>query len=457
MTNDCIQTPASDEYRILVNNDNVFQPSILQSMENNSVAMCEHLRNMLSLTNEPAEDCPLMSDEMLLEYATQHDLPIFISIDGSKSDDGVATVSISIVAPDIKETDLNTEWQDRRAKVLLIRSWRLPCQWGTGETCINMAETCGLLLGEYTVPANMPIIYITDSNNARTLQRNLKNSITFTHRKMIRTVKQGIDYSIASHLEHLTSKWPAADIQTAHAKAMYQRGEAVCKFWAEQGNITAKPSIDDKSVHSLTSWDDRSSSSNSESSNDQIAPVDTKRYRFGPSMYDLLEHKIVIKVFSHQLNPDFTTKSLGNTPRPNIFVVSGNQTADNAAEQARKISDTFTDNIDCLHYPPFSATWSFAFEGSLANKGATKVMQTKMDDELLMRQRLRVKQGLFNRLQPFIGTRTEQIGDESLLRNIVKLTAPCWTRCIYRYPPPGQPNMEILEKPTEPIRPSRAL
>ena len=55
--------------------------------------------------------------------------------------------------------------------------------------------------------------------------------------------------------------------------------------------------------------------------------------------------------------------------------------------------------------------------------------------ELLYRQQHREKQGLFFRLLPFIGLSAEQLGDESLLRNIVKMTATCWTRALYRYPP----------------------
>jgi hypothetical protein len=47
-----------------------------------------------------------------------------------------------------------------------------------------MAETMGFIIGEYTVPETLPIIYVTDSNNARTLQRNLKNGKDFTHHKM---------------------------------------------------------------------------------------------------------------------------------------------------------------------------------------------------------------------------------------------------------------------------------
>jgi len=34
-----------------------------------------------------------------------------------------------------------------------------------------------------------------------------------------------------------------------------------------------------------------------------------------------------------------------------------------------------------------------------------------------------------------VGLAADQIGNESLLRNIIKLTALCWTRSIYRYPP----------------------
>jgi len=37
-----------------------------------------------------------------------------------------------------------------------------------------MAEAMGFIIGEYTIPANLPVIYITDSNNARSLQKGLK-------------------------------------------------------------------------------------------------------------------------------------------------------------------------------------------------------------------------------------------------------------------------------------------
>jgi hypothetical protein len=43
-----------------------------------------------------------MSDEEIILNAMQHDLPLFVSIDGNLNNrNGNATVSISIVAPDI--------------------------------------------------------------------------------------------------------------------------------------------------------------------------------------------------------------------------------------------------------------------------------------------------------------------------------------------------------------------
>jgi len=47
-------------------------------------------------------------------------------------------------------------------------------KWGTEKVSINMAEAMGFIIGEYTIPANLPVIYITDSNNARSLQKRIK-------------------------------------------------------------------------------------------------------------------------------------------------------------------------------------------------------------------------------------------------------------------------------------------
>ncbi len=84
-----------------------------------------------------------------------------------------------------------------------------------------------------------------------------------------------------------------------------------------------------------------------------------------------------------------------------------------------------------MFYPVFSPRWCFTFNGRITNKGATRVLHEKLDDELLFRVQHREKQGLFYRLLTYIGLKAEQIGNESLLRNIIKLVAPCWTRCIY--------------------------
>jgi hypothetical protein len=52
-----------------------------------------------------------------------------------------------------------------------------------------------------------------------------------------------------------------------------------------------------------------------------------------------------------------------------------------------------------------------------------------------MRQQYRPKQGLFLQMLPFNSISADQIEEESVLRNIMKMTVTCWTHCIYRYPP----------------------
>jgi hypothetical protein len=186
------QHPHQQDYMIIIDDTNVCIPSLLYSMQWNSELLSTHIRSILCLSNNDIRNVSetFMSNEEILNYATQHELPIFVSIDGSLKNES-ATVSVSIVAPDIQLTDTMNEWQNRPAKVLLIRSWKLPTKWGMSKTCINMAETLGFIIVEYTIPLDMPIIYITDSNNARTLQQNIRFKDKFTHCKMIRQVKQG--------------------------------------------------------------------------------------------------------------------------------------------------------------------------------------------------------------------------------------------------------------------------
>jgi hypothetical protein len=402
-----IQKPQPKDYKVIINVDNVFKPSPLQSMQLNSEQMSLHLKRILCLSvdntvletinDDPQADSLLLNTE-ILEYATQHGLPIFISIDGGL-EQRVATVSITILAPDIKSDDVDLEWQDRPAKALLIRSWQLPQQWGISSTCINMAESIGFILGEYTIPPDLPIIYITDSNNARTLQRNVKNSANFTHRKMIRDVIQGIDSSIANHLEYLTSKWPKWDDLSEHTKETYKRGEALCRAWAtKSGTIEQRENIDEDSTSSSQSRNSDNSSTTSASSCSTTLKPAKNRYRFDETMLDSLAPILIVKVFSHQLNDDYSIKVRGKKPSPNIFCVTANQIADNAATQAKKLFQYYDmTKADHCVYPPFSPRWSFSFEGNLTNKGATKVLQDKLDDEMVHRQQLREKQGIVRR------------------------------------------------------------
>ena len=212
-----------------------------------------------------------------------------------------------------------------------------------------MAEAIGFILGDYTIPADLPVIYITDSNNARTLQRKIKCGDTLTHRQKVRQVMQRIDSSIAHHLEYLTSKWPSEDQLCEHTKDMYRRGAEICRIWAEQEKVSSsdlpdssksfRPSIgnnEDSDDQSETTSDTASLAPYAERVTDHHIPSKKNRYRFDPSIYDCFGRVSVIKVYSHQLNSDFTIKTPGNQPKPNLFIVSANQFVDNAATQTMR-------------------------------------------------------------------------------------------------------------------------
>ena len=83
-----IQEPHPQDHRVIINDNNVFKPSPLQSMQVNSEHLSMHLKEILCLSIDDTvletTDDALQADRLVLnteiiEYATQHDLPIFIS------------------------------------------------------------------------------------------------------------------------------------------------------------------------------------------------------------------------------------------------------------------------------------------------------------------------------------------------------------------------------------------
>lgn len=126
------QHPKALEYRIVIHENNVFHPLIYHSVEQNSSNLVKNLESILKLTPDAVEEETqrdldnnnLKKDYEIFEYATQNDLSIFVSIDGSLDDEGVAIDSVSLSAPDIRDTDEvgANLWTSRQAKVLLIRS-----------------------------------------------------------------------------------------------------------------------------------------------------------------------------------------------------------------------------------------------------------------------------------------------------------------------------------------------
>ena len=81
----------------------------------------------------------------------------------------------------------------------------------------------GFVIGAHTIPPKTPILYVTDSNTARALQRNIINIHQFTHRKKVRKVKQGIDYALANQLEYLSQQRMNIE-ENSHEAFLYTNG-----------------------------------------------------------------------------------------------------------------------------------------------------------------------------------------------------------------------------------------
>ncbi len=125
------------------------------------------------------------------------------------------------------------------------------------------------------------------------------------------------------------------------------------------------------------------------------------RYNFTKDMVDILDIHIILKVFFHQLTKSLTIKTQGECPAPNLFITSGNQYADNAAEQCHNfqpiqpIADQHQPKLaHGIFMAPFSARYVFTHKGYTSSKCASRVLKEKANDELILRLQHRPSQGL---------------------------------------------------------------
>jgi hypothetical protein len=227
--------PQDADYNLIMGNNDAYHPKYTISMQANSERMSMHLIHKLRLQphghQDVVRDAGKLNDGDIIARAQAHGLPVLVSIDGSYNKQQ-ATTAITIIAPDIRPDDIAQEWEDRVGIVLLVRSILLPIQWGTNEVSINIAEAYGFLLAEYTIPINCPVIYITDSQNARGMHYNIIHRDSLTHRQRIRQLGQGISQSLVNHFEHLIQQRPAIEEFDEETVGRIEKGRIACIRWA---------------------------------------------------------------------------------------------------------------------------------------------------------------------------------------------------------------------------------
>ena len=141
---------------------------------------------------------------------------------------------------------------------------------------------------------------------------------------------------------------------------MYKRGENICHIWAQQTYSTENLNpINNGGINTLSFNENKESGSDASQQSDSKIHIDqdiNNRHRFDHTMYDCLGCVIIIEVNSHQLTSDFRSTAPHKTPSPNMFSVSANQIADNAANYAYQFYETrnMCNEPDSYFYPPLS-------------------------------------------------------------------------------------------------------
>jgi hypothetical protein len=202
-------------------------------------------------------------------------------------------------------------------------------------------------------------------------------------------------------MEYLTSQWMREESLDTHMIQLYKKGEKLCKLWANQ-NMSRKYEEDNHNIKDDDTYSSPSSSNTLDSAKtrDHITnaiTADARRYHFDCSKLDQFGRITIMKVFLHQLNSDLTIRNPNGTPSPNFFAATANQIANNIATLALRFyaSHQIPEMDYCFFYPPFSPEWCFSYEGLLTNKGATKILFDKIDEELTLCLQHRPKHGLF--------------------------------------------------------------
>jgi hypothetical protein len=114
-------------------------------------------------------------------------------------------------------------------------------------------------------------------------------------------VKQGIDFSIANHLEFLTNKWSLLDQLSYQMRRVYDNGVDICKQWTAQheevdfrqrgiqnlSNACSISLFNDHDDHSENSSTDNEEDRDNQQHEDENAH-EKNRYHFDASMIDLV-------------------------------------------------------------------------------------------------------------------------------------------------------------------------
>ncbi|KAL7539688.1 hypothetical protein ACHAXR_011399, partial [Thalassiosira sp. AJA248-18] len=397
----------------------------------------------------------------LFDMIKESPYPPIIAMDGSSEgdklklwpedneDEGVwnAANATLFVCPRLEEGE---SWKEADWIPLISRTMQLPNRIGAEQTDNGHGEINGFILAEEMMPTGLGAAYLTDSNQAKQLFRNLRDGTLISHRRMIRSLVSGKGTSGRLLLNLALHSKISLSYMRNSAGHLHELGNPTTDFdwwdgWNDPSFVDTMEGERDGSVggeqdiHEITNrhfqmqlekvWSDiihddimpsgHMGNINQVKQKEKMKAMsidvkgminNKKECKYVKESYDAHPHRPVWKVDSHQIGSNRYEKET-----PCHSFVQMNDIADRNMEIKHKITsgNYYYENVNCTPEQPFEACglrFTLMVRGKAITKSDTRMISNMADQQRRYMSGARAYQGLIARHEDDIDITHAEIG-----------------------------------------------
>ena len=343
------------------------------------------------------------ADRRILQLATRNGWPALIATDGGdlktlEPTENLVSAAVVLCAPPDTNPG-NPAWLEQSSRPLLARMTLLPNLIGFSRSDNNHAELLADNMAEEMLPCQLEALTIIDSQIARDLHITLRDRNTSTQRAHIRNTLSGISKHLALRLADNLRRWNT-DAQPRDASTHTRRCTLRIILQLLRGRI---------STATANPW---------------------------PEQYwDGHPFRAIVKIDSHQINPDGTSRNRYPAITPCLWLVTANQLADDAASFGVRtlpcpasLAPTVPAPVKFMAGLRFCIVW----QGRRLDRDTSADIRTLASREMHRRTCNCPSQGLICRAQPYCRKSCAVVALRGLLRRLVRHWAHAHTRSMYQ-------------------------